>query len=85
MTQLRVNRRSENHQTEIAFLKKVCREIHQPFTVFDITNEMQNRRMCYPTTSQIKNYLWRLPFIKKTDVKQTRTGRITRYIYVELE
>jgi hypothetical protein len=66
----------------IAFVKKVCKELKQPFTEAQLTERMHGRRYNYPTTRELQHILTKMDFIEVVGKETTHTGTTTQYMYV---
>lgn len=72
----------KNKRDTMAFLKRTCKEIKQPFTIFDLTDDMCGRRHHFPTLPELQHMLSKMAFIKIVGRKKTVTGVATQYVYV---
>ncbi len=72
----------KNKRSTFEFLKKVCKEIEQPFTIFDLTEKMHGQRYNFPTTTELKHLLTKMTFIEVVGKTATCTGKTSKYIYV---
>ena len=73
---------NKNKPDIIAFVKRVCKEIKQPFTIFELTEEMCGQRRNFPTTTELQYLLTKMPFIEIVGKAKSYAGTVTRYQYV---
>ena len=66
----------------MAFVKKVCKEIEQPFTVFDLMRGMHGKRRNYPTIPELQHSLTKMDFIEVVGKDMRYNGTTTQYQYV---
>ena len=73
---------TKNKPDIMAFVKRVCKEIKQPFTIFDLMDEMYGQRRNFPTTTELQHLLTKMPFIEIVGRVKSYAGSVTRYQYV---
>lgn len=67
----------------IAFLKFACKNVDQPFTVFDLTEFMRGKRYHFPTLPELQHMLSKMDFIEMVGEKYTLTGKAKTYAFKE--
>ena len=73
---------TKNKPDIIAFVKRVCKEINQPFTIFELTDKMCGQRQNFPTTTELQHLLTKMPFIEIVGRVKSYAGSVTKYTYV---
>ena len=64
----------------IAFVKQMCKEIEQPFTIYELSQRMHGKRYNYPTNRELTHILTKMDFIKTVKEKTNGTSRQFTYI-----
>ena len=70
------------NSSTMAFVKKTCKALEQPFTVSDLTKSMHGKRRNYPTMPELQHSLTKMDFIEVVGKDMTHNGTTTQYQYV---